>query len=98
MIPSKKIEDEAPKRPATAYFKFRSDIWPEIKEEKDPNKIVKTRWDNLDQEAKDKYKSTYEAGMKEYKVKKEAWDEKNGKQASKKERKSVEKKPPKVEA
>jgi len=56
MSNSKKSEKDGPKRPTNAYFKFRADIWDEIKDQKDSNKLVKSRWDNLDAKAKDKYK------------------------------------------
>lgn len=64
MSTSKKSENDGPKRPTNAYFKFRADIWEEVKNQKDSNKIIKSRWDSLDPKAKEEYKTEFEAEMK----------------------------------
>ena len=56
---SKKTEKDAPKRPTNAYFKFRAEIWDEVKDQKDVNKLIKNRWDGLGNNEKDKYKAEF---------------------------------------
>jgi len=56
---SKKTEKDAPKRPTNAYFKFRAEIWDEVKDQKDANKLIKNRWDGLGNNEKNKYKAEF---------------------------------------
>ena len=56
---SKKTEKDAPKRPTNAYFKFRAEIWDEVKDQKDVNKLIKNRWDGLGNNEKNKYKAEF---------------------------------------
>ena len=58
---SKKTEKDAPKRPASAYFKFRAEVLDEdeVKGKKGVNELIKNRWDGLGSNEKNKYKAEF---------------------------------------
>ena len=76
---------EPPKKPLTAFFQFRKDVYNEVKEENPDLKITKIteligeRWRNLSTVEKTKYESQYTKEKKQYDKEKEKYEGKYGK-------------------
>ena len=88
---SKEAEEEKPKRPQNAYFKFRIERLKELEGEEDRGKKVKEEWENIDEDEKARLESEYKDAMDEWKIQMKDWKEKYGIEDDDKRKKSKKK-------
>lgn len=55
MTLSAEAEQNRPKKPLTAYFRFRGEKLAEFKDKDDKNQLAKDAWDNIDPKMKEEY-------------------------------------------
>lgn len=73
MTLSKEAEDNKPKKPLNAYFKFRGEKLIEFKDESDRTAKIKAEWEGLDPKVKTEMDDEYKDELEKYKRDIEAW-------------------------
>jgi len=87
-----KAKPAPPKRPLSGYFRFRGDVYPQVKKdnpEMAPKEIMSkigAMWQELPEKTKDAYNAKYFKEKKSFESKKAAYEKKYGKITRKKRR------------
>jgi hypothetical protein len=82
---------ERPKRPVSSYFKFRFERLALYKDKtyREQKQLIKREWNDMDPKIKEKLGKECQAEMEDWKVKINAWVERNDKDERQKDKKSA---------